>query len=190
MKSDRSPGKVVTFYSYKGGTGRSMALANVAWILASNGQRVLVIDWDLEAPGLHRYFSPFLVDQDLNSSHGVIDFILEYALEAMTPPSANLERKKNWYTPYTDIIRYAISLDWDFPQEGSLDFIPAGRQTPLYSSRVNSFNWQDFYDRLGGKPFLQMMKAQMCLEYDYIPIDSRLELVTPPGSVRLSCRMC
>ncbi len=173
MKSDRSPGKVVTFYSYKGGTGRSMALANVAWILASNGQRVLVIDWDLEAPGLHRYFSPFLVDQDLNSSQGVIDFILEYALEAMTPPSANMEPKKNWYTPYTDIIRYAISLDWDFPQEGSLDFIPAGRQTPLYSSRVNSFNWQDFYDRLGGKPFLQMMKAQMCLEYDYILIDSR-----------------
>ena len=47
-------GRIVTFYSYKGGTGRSMALANVAWILASNGTRVLTIDWDLEAPGLHR----------------------------------------------------------------------------------------------------------------------------------------
>ena len=32
-----SEGKIVTFYSYKGGTGRTMALANVAWILASNG---------------------------------------------------------------------------------------------------------------------------------------------------------
>jgi hypothetical protein len=30
---------IVTFYSFKGGTGRSMALANVAWILASNGCR-------------------------------------------------------------------------------------------------------------------------------------------------------
>ena len=39
--------RVVTFYSYKGGTGRSMALANVAWILASAGYRVLAIDWDL-----------------------------------------------------------------------------------------------------------------------------------------------
>ena len=57
--------RVVTFYSFKGGTGRSMAVANVAWILASRGQRVLVIDWDLEAPGLHRYFRPFLVDRDL-----------------------------------------------------------------------------------------------------------------------------
>ena len=43
-------GQVVTFYSYKGGTGRTMALANVAWILAANGNRVLVVDWDLESP--------------------------------------------------------------------------------------------------------------------------------------------
>jgi Mrp family chromosome partitioning ATPase len=58
--------RVVTFYSYKGGTGRSMALANVAWILASAGNRVLAIDWDLEAPGLHRYFHPFLRDKELS----------------------------------------------------------------------------------------------------------------------------
>src|SRR5215470_15693090 len=52
-------GEIVTFYSYKGGTGRSMALANVAHILAwrlSPPQNVLMIDWDLEAPGLHKYF--------------------------------------------------------------------------------------------------------------------------------------
>lgn len=44
-------GRIVTFYSYKGGTGRTMALANTAWILAANGKRVLAVDWDLEAPG-------------------------------------------------------------------------------------------------------------------------------------------
>ncbi len=54
-------GKIVTFYSYKGGTGRTMALANVGWILASTGLKVLVIDWDLDSPGLHRYFHPFVV---------------------------------------------------------------------------------------------------------------------------------
>lgn len=53
-------GRIVTFYSYKGGTGRTMALANTAWILAANGNRVLAVDWDLEAPGLHRFFHPFL----------------------------------------------------------------------------------------------------------------------------------
>jgi eukaryotic-like serine/threonine-protein kinase len=54
-----APGEVVTFYSYKGGTGRTLALSNLAVLLA--GQRhattpVLMVDWDLEAPSLHHYF--------------------------------------------------------------------------------------------------------------------------------------
>ncbi|MUZ66457.1 AAA family ATPase, partial [Agrobacterium vitis] len=65
--------QVTTFYSYKGGSGRSMTLANVAWALASNDERVLAIDWDLEAPGLHRYFHPFLSDPDQGESNGLID---------------------------------------------------------------------------------------------------------------------
>jgi Mrp family chromosome partitioning ATPase len=56
--SETSEGQIVTFYSYKGGTGRTMAMANVAWILASNGKRVLAVDWDLESPGLHKFFHP------------------------------------------------------------------------------------------------------------------------------------
>ena len=53
---------IVTFYAYKGGVGRSMALANVAVLLARRGLRVLAVDWDLEAPGLERYFSYFRMD--------------------------------------------------------------------------------------------------------------------------------
>jgi MinD-like ATPase involved in chromosome partitioning or flagellar assembly len=49
-------GLVYTFYSYKGGVGRTMALANVAALL-SRSSRVLVIDWDLEAPGVRGFFS-------------------------------------------------------------------------------------------------------------------------------------
>src|SRR5512134_20337 len=55
-EATKKPGLVYTFYSYKGGVGRSMALANVAALLAKWGRRVLVVDWDLEAPGLERYF--------------------------------------------------------------------------------------------------------------------------------------
>src|SRR5262245_15866916 len=50
---------IVTFYSYKGGVGRSMALANIAVLLARRGLKVLTVDWDLEAPGLERYFADF-----------------------------------------------------------------------------------------------------------------------------------
>ena len=53
----KAEGTVVTFYSYKGGVGRSMVLANIAWLLAKKyGKSVILVDWDLEAPGLHRFF--------------------------------------------------------------------------------------------------------------------------------------
>jgi MinD-like ATPase involved in chromosome partitioning or flagellar assembly len=44
-------GKIVTFYSYKGGVGRTMAMANAGAFLAAAGKKVLLVDWDLEAPG-------------------------------------------------------------------------------------------------------------------------------------------
>jgi MinD-like ATPase involved in chromosome partitioning or flagellar assembly len=47
---------IITFYSYKGGVGRSMALANVADLMARSGLRVLIVDFDLEAPGLEHFF--------------------------------------------------------------------------------------------------------------------------------------
>src|ERR1700734_501081 len=76
-------GRIVTFYSFKGGTGRTMALANPAWILAANGKRVLVTDWDLESPGLHRFFRPFLDPAAISATPGVIDLIRDYQWETL-----------------------------------------------------------------------------------------------------------
>src|SRR5213592_3772260 len=84
LMTSRQTGTIITFYSYKGGTGRSMALANVAWILASAGKKVLTIDWDLEAPGLHRYFFPFLTDKELSGTDGLINFVHNYKLKALS----------------------------------------------------------------------------------------------------------
>ncbi|MEW6667615.1 MAG: hypothetical protein AB1512_20600 [Thermodesulfobacteriota bacterium] len=43
----------VAFYGFRGGAGRTVALAHVALMLAQRGLRVAVVDFDLEAPGLH-----------------------------------------------------------------------------------------------------------------------------------------
>lgn len=43
---------IFTFYSYKGGVGRSMSALNVAYCLAARGRHVLLVDMDLEAAGL------------------------------------------------------------------------------------------------------------------------------------------
>ena len=162
------PPQIITFYSYKGGTGRSMALANIAFILAANGYRVLVIDWDLEAPGLHRYFHPFLKDKELDTSEGIIDFVLTYSTKAASTPDA----ADDWYVPYGNILRYASSLDFHQPSWGVIDFVPAGRQGPDYAAKVNSFNWQHFYEELDGGIFLEFSKTSM-LGYDFVLIDSR-----------------
>ena len=166
-------GKVITFYSYKGGTGRSMALANVAWILASQGKQILVVDWDLEAPGLHRYFHPFLIDPDLTSTDGLIDFVWDFALESVTPigdgPGTSGAAR---LTAAADLTPYTVGLDYDFG-DGCLDFIPAGRQGSTYSSRVNSFNWENFYSRLGGGILLEEVRKRLKRDYDYILLDSR-----------------
>src|SRR6185312_5618388 len=123
-------GQIVTFYSYKGGTGRTMALANVAWILASNGLRVLVVDWDLESPGLHKYFHPFLDDSVVAATPGVIEIIREFEWAAANELTAGDEstRENDWYLEYAELLQHAVSLKWDmFPAHGTLDFISAGR---------------------------------------------------------------
>lgn len=72
---------IYTFYSYKGGVGRSMALANIAEILFGRGLRVLVVDFDLEAPGLEKFFDGtregFRADA-AQEARGIVDLLYSY----------------------------------------------------------------------------------------------------------------
>lgn len=164
-------GLVVTFYSYKGGTGRTMALANVAWILASNGHRVLVADWDLESPGLHRFFSPFL-DRVARDAPGIIDMVRAYEWAAKA--SGDEERRRAHIAEHTRVRKYAISLrDWSFPDDGSLDFLPPGKQNLDYCAPLSALDWDNFYTSLGGGEFLDALRDDMKANYDYVLIDSR-----------------
>jgi hypothetical protein len=47
--------KIIGFYGFKGGAGRSLLLANLAGVMAAQDKKILVIDCDLEAPGLGDY---------------------------------------------------------------------------------------------------------------------------------------
>jgi CO dehydrogenase nickel-insertion accessory protein CooC1 len=170
--SATSQGQIITFYSYKGGTGRTMALANVAWILASNGKRVLAVDWDLESPGLHKFFHPFLDESTVSATAGVIEIINEYASAAVDPGP----RSDDWHLEFAQVERHAVSLEWAFPEDGKLDFLSAGRQNRDYSAAVCSLDWDNFYDRLGGGRFFRAMRDDMKQKYDYVLIDSRTGL--------------
>jgi tetratricopeptide (TPR) repeat protein len=165
-------GTVITFYSYKGGTGRTMALANVAWILAANGHRVLAVDWDLEAPGLHKFFHPFLDAQLLRGTPGLINLIDDYRREALR----NLpDRAPDWHRHYARVRPHALSLDWAFPDGGSLDFLSAGKRHRDYPI-VGNMDWDRFYASYGGGQFFDAMRGDMQRYYDYTLIDSRTGL--------------
>lgn len=63
---------IVSFYSFKGGVGRTTSLGIVARQLARQGHHIVAIDLDLEAPGLGRFF-------DVNTERGVLDLLVEHA---------------------------------------------------------------------------------------------------------------
>lgn len=161
-------GQIITFYSYKGGVGRSLALANVAWILAANGLRVLAIDWDLEAPGLLPFFRPFLDDPAGASTRGMIDLLQDQATSAASRSVPD--------PPDVEILSYLQSVKWAFPGSGYLDLMSAGRNDPSYDVRVGTFDWEAFYRKLGGAAFLDRLRAHLREEYDYVLIDSRAGL--------------
>src|SRR5690242_17836291 len=106
---------IVTFYSYKGGVGRSMAVANVAWVLANNfHKRVLVVDWDLEAPGLHHFFD--LQDSDI--SKGLIELLNDYKALAR-------EEQKSLPEKLVDVTKY-IQTARVFRDGGQISILAAG----------------------------------------------------------------
>ncbi len=68
-------GQIITFYSYKGGVGRTMALANVAVLIAQWKYKVLIVDWDLEAPGLEYFFKDYLDLETVTQQTGIVDLL-------------------------------------------------------------------------------------------------------------------
>lgn len=63
----------IVFFSIKGGVGRSTAMAATAWSLAQSGKRVLILDLDLESPGL----STSLLPLDRRPKFGITDWLVE-----------------------------------------------------------------------------------------------------------------
>lgn len=68
--AQRTPG-IVTFYSFKGGVGRTTALVACAWQLARGGKKVVVIDLDLEAPGLGSLL-------EAKTDRGIVDVLMDH----------------------------------------------------------------------------------------------------------------
>jgi MinD-like ATPase involved in chromosome partitioning or flagellar assembly len=147
---------VVTFYSFKGGVGRTMAMVNVAAELARTGRRVLLVDFDLVAPGLCEFD---LLDPEIRTP-GLVEFVSDYLVDHIVPDVKNYIHRSNRFSETADRL-------W---------VMPAGCQkNSNYQSLFTAINWNDLYEEHDGYLLMEDLRSQWesAIHPDYVFVDSR-----------------
>lgn len=155
--------ETITFYSYKGGSGRSLALANAAVYLAKLGFRVVALDFDLEAPGLHYKFSRNEDAAPLAVERGIVDYVNDFRLNG----EVSLPLKN-----------FAICVPVPGIEKTMVHLIPAGRApSPEYWSMLSAINWHDLFYEKGaqGVQIFKELQTRILDEFqpDFLLVDSR-----------------
>lgn len=121
-KDERCP--IVTFYSYKGGMGRSTTLAAYAsYLTIHHKKKVVIVDFDLEAPGLTNFF--LINPAEKNQRNGLVEYILD---------------KETGYASATDIRNYVWEADHSFTDEGTIYIMPSGNLDTDYIDLDKQFD--------------------------------------------------
>jgi cellulose biosynthesis protein BcsQ/tetratricopeptide (TPR) repeat protein len=153
-------GQIITFYSYKGGVGRTMALANVAVLLARWGYKTLVVDWDLEAPGLEHFFFKKTSDvKHVQNEKGIVD-LLDTINRVPENPS-----RLDWQ----DLLVHVPPSDSEMP----LYLLTAGQRGDDYFTKLRSFDIDTFYSKKHGGNFIESLRNGWKENFDFILVDSR-----------------
>lgn len=152
--------RTITFYSYKGGVGRTLAAANFAAYLAKLGQKTLVIDFDLEAPGIDSKFP--MLELPANQK-GLLDYVLDYQ-QTNTDPG--------------EVKQICLRVPLDSSEDAApLWLIPAGDYlSPDYYRKLNQLNWSVIFseDREGVAFFQEFLaRVEKELQPDFVIVDSR-----------------
>jgi MinD-like ATPase involved in chromosome partitioning or flagellar assembly len=166
--------KTITFYSYKGGSGRSLTVANAALYLQRLDFKVVVVDFDLEAPGMHYKFSFGRDLKDIRVSKGLVDYIYSFVSKGQIPSSV------------TD---FAVRID-NASTSAALHLIPAGNAPePEYWQKLSHINWHDLFYLTNGQGVELFFDFKNKIERELIPdfllIDARTG-VTETGGVATS----
>ncbi len=165
----------ITFYSFKGGVGRTMALVNVGLELVRRGRRVLLVDFDLEAPGLTTYDA---LRQEAESP-GIVEYVTEYLRTGESPEVARFiypvdlakVRSRRKLGRHNDRLPEADQRE----STGQLWVMPSGRGDAAYGAALAQINWASLYEHNDGYLFFEDTKAQWkeFIKPDYVLIDSR-----------------
>ena len=151
--------KTITFYSYKGGVGRTLTAANFALYLAKLGNKVSVLDFDLGAPGLDSK-----LDIEIPPGHpGLLDYILQFQATGDNPGTL-------------EDLALRIPIESNKSASG-IRFIPAGDyNSPEYPNKLSSLDWSMIFSgEREGVAFFQefLRRVGTDLGADYLIVDSR-----------------
>ncbi|EJM74585.1 CobQ/CobB/MinD/ParA nucleotide binding domain-containing protein [Pseudomonas sp. GM49] len=162
-----------------------MALANVAFLAAINKKKVLVMDWDLEAPGLAYYFRGLLEPshaKELKDWPGLLDLVVDWC-DVVSEESSE-ERiaagidKVSKGEVFSEVVRPLVG-EGLFEAELTLDYIGTGarlvgaEKKVSYEDVLTQFSWVDFFAQKSGGFFLNELRRWAKKNYDLILIDSR-----------------
>ena len=159
LDEDLSPPIVATFYSLRGGVGRSTALAYTARILAGSGRKVVCVDMDLEAPGLAALFGQ---EDQVKVGQGVVALLLD--LDQGGEP---------------DFASHLLRLD----DAEDLYLVPAGLPSPDYARRLRFIEPSAWY-REESNPLrllLDGLREKLPFQPDVILLDARTGITPLSG---------
>ncbi len=152
-----NPPVVATFYSLRGGIGRSTALVKTAFCLAKQGLSVLCIDMDLEAPGLADLFG---VAAQLASTSDIVKLLT--TAEILGRPPTDLS---------DNIIEVPIGNS-----EGRVELLAAGVPSADYARRLALLDPTAWY-REDVNPLRLLMESvrnlDSVLRPDVVLVDAR-----------------
>lgn len=164
-----------------------MAVANVALIAAMNGKRVLVMDWDIDAPGLFAYFRD-LLDRPTDFSpangpaglHFMYEWEDEFTSAVHREEFASLQAQSvqagHFNARLADLIEPSPATRFLRPG-ASLDFIGAGAcavrggSASSYEQALATFSWTDFVARSPGGRGFGHLRAWARSRYDVVLLD-------------------
>ena len=184
MTTPSPQGSIVTFYSWKGGVGRTMVLANVAVQLARMGSSVLVVDWDLEAPGLERYFMNLgqssaaqIQAQPAVNPTGLMGLLFE-----ASDRGDAISAKQDWRDR---LVVIEVPPGQPMPNVQTpptpIHFLPSGYGSEDYATKLSEFSWSKFFANSRGGEWLEALRDQWSGSYDFVLIDSRTGLTDSGG---------
>jgi len=156
--------QTIAFYSYKGGVGRSLLVANAARFLGMLGKRVVALDLDIEAPGLH-YKLGRATDSDSKPAiaGGAVPYLVATAKGAKNPPPLQ---------------EHMAKLALPEGTEGWLQLMPAGPAPRReYWTALKQLRERLRFDEPSGKGLAALLDLHARIEDelkpDYLLIDSR-----------------